>query len=106
MLVHVEDLRKGDLILHSTNGKFAMYRLLADPRVDPKGRHTHLGKPRYLTLRVSCKRETRVSTSSWGGKTYTHSYHTYACTKEDHNHKKYIDPNYKEFWVLEREEEY
>jgi len=104
MLAQVEDLRKGDLILYPSNGKFTMMRLLQDPRLDPQGRQTHLGKPRYVTLRVSCKRETKDVTYNWGGRTYTRKESKILCTAEDHNHKKYIDPNYREFWLLERED--
>lgn len=104
MLVTVEELRKGDLILYPSNGRLIMYRLLQDPRIDPKGRTTYHGNPKYLTIRVSCKREIKDVTYNWGGKPYVRKETKILCTKEDHNHKKYVDPNYKQFWIVEREE--
>lgn len=105
MLTKIEDLRKGDLVLFPSNGKFIMIKLLQDPRVDPnpKGWYVANGETSYKKIKVSCRRNVAKKTYTWGGRSYTREEYSYECTPENHNYVKWIDPHRKNFWILERE---
>jgi len=107
MLVHIQNLKKGDLLLFPSNGKFIMVIVLQYPRIDidsKTGQPIILrnGTDSYKRLRVSCKREVKIVPCMWGNTKHERKEIKFFCTSENHNYKRYIYVNGREFWLLER----
>ena len=108
MIVTIKDLKKGDLLLSPSNGRFIMIVVLQDPKIKM---NLKTGEPqlmwdnktvRYSNLRVSCNREVKLVPINWGGREHMRQEIIFNCTPDGHNFKKYIQPNHRDFWLLER----
>lgn len=93
MITKVEDLRKGDEILFPSNRNFIYYKVLADPKPHPK----YAG--RWKTIRCSCKRK-KVETWRKG---HYKSVRVFTTDVKEHNSIDYVNFNWKQPWLVKRE---
>ncbi len=114
MIVKVEDLKKGDEFLIAGSGAhFRYYKALEDATPsymkDANGnkvvRKDWRGRDKWKALR--CTTNCTVTEShytDYNMKVYTNRRYDYKCTPEGHNYKESINLNYKEIWLVKREQ--
>ena len=103
MLLTVENLRKDDLVLYAMGSKFIMARILKDPQVNlnpPKWRKADVVY--YKSVKMSMRREPVTTTHVYGENTYTRTVNVFILDSEGHNFTTYVNPNNKQFWLIER----
>ena len=97
MLVKVNELQEGDVVLVTTQSRLYIAKVLKIPQLR-KGSST-----RYRSVKVSVNADIQSYTRTYGGKQYTHQTTTLFCTKEGHNAVLYKDLQYRDLWLLERD---
>lgn len=96
--IMIEDLVVGDEILISSNGKFIRGKVMVFP-AKRKGSDSY----KAVKCQVGVTKKTR--SSIYGGKTYTYTYKTYIIDGSEYNETKFIDLNYKQLWLIKRNEQ-
>lgn len=96
--IQIEDLIVGDEILISSNGKFIRGKVMVRPakRKDSDS---------YKAVKCEIGVITKVKTSMYSGTTYTWKYKTYIIDGSEYNTTKFIDLNYKQLWLIKRNEQ-
>lgn len=106
MLVRVEDLKIGDEILVGFQGSFQYFKVLRQPAIG-KRVHWNTKVPMHSNVKVSTRQDIISTTRTrWDGTSYTvnkkHWVVEQDVTKHNLNLSKNL--NYKEMWLVKREE--
>ena len=95
MLIHVEDLKKGDEVLVTSNGRFRYLKLLRDMKINPK-----TGK--YSVVKCSTRMD--LVEHSWRNRNGNVIYdEVYTATADEHNHEISVNFRWKNIWLVKRE---
>ena len=95
--IMIEDLVVGDEILISSNGKFIRGKVTVRP-AKRKGSDSY----KAVKCQVGVTKKTR--TNNYSGTLYTWTYKTYIIDGSEYNETKFIDLNYKQLWLIKRNE--
>ena len=83
-----------------------MARVLKNAEVNPKPpKWRKADVVYYKNVRMSTRKEEITETHMWGDRTYVSKRKIYILTEQDHNTNYYVNPNGKDFWLIERREE-
>ena len=101
-LVELENLEVGDEIVISCQSHFKYLKVLVKPSLGKKT-HWNTGKLLYKSVKCSTRRDSVIKSYVRNGQTYTYTNNTWAFTPEDHNHTQYIDLEYKQLLLVNRD---
>lgn len=97
MLLKVNELQEGDVILVTSQSRLYIAKVLKTPQLRKDN------ATRYKSVKVSVNAEVQSYTPIYSGKQYTYKTTTLLCTKENHNTVLYKDLQYRDMWLLERD---
>ena len=94
MLIHVEDLKKGDEVLVPSNGQFRLYKVLAEPRLNPKTQ-------KHMAVKCSTYERHEEFVDS-RGRTHINTFYD-SLPPDQHNTTVSMNFRWKNMWLLYRE---
>lgn len=95
MLIHVEDLQKDDVILIPSSGTFRLYKVLAEPKMNPK-------TAKYSAVKCSTYVRHVESINPYSKRTMILTYYD-PLPPDQHNMTVSINFRWKNIWLLHRE---
>ena len=95
LIIDASQLKKGDEILVSAGGTFRYYKLLDEPRMNPKTK-------RISRIKCSTKMDV-VRTPGWRADTFYDIKKFEPVPPEFHNYTMSVDFRYRNVWLLYRE---
>jgi hypothetical protein len=103
-LIEVKDLEVGDEIIISCQSYFKYLRVLRKPSLSNKT-HWSTGRPLYKTVKCSTRREEKDVTYTRFGNSYTRTEKTWGFGPENHNYNQYIDLEYRQIILVNKNEQ-
>lgn len=102
-IVKVEDLNVGDNIIVSSNTKLKFMTVLKKPVIGkPKS-----WRPNDVNWKsVKCSIKVKITVLTYGSGTYTRNLKEYVPTFEDHDVNMYVNLNYKNILLIEKNDNY
>lgn len=101
MLIKVKDLQKGDEFL-TISGGFRYWKALEDPKPMAAKLQTAGRDIRYSGLKCSTRMVETPYQYKW--MPVSRMQKTYECTPFDHNHTERVNLNWKNIWLVRRDE--
>jgi hypothetical protein len=103
MEIDVTQLQMGDEFLYSVQGTIARAKVIR-PVVPKKVQPTHSpGKTFYKSVKCKVALKETSYTTNWNGNLRTWTRKEY-CASEDYTIEKFVDLNYRNIWLLKRED--
>ncbi len=96
--IMIEDLLVGDEILIPSNGKFIRGKVMNLP-----AKRKEMDSYKAVKCQIGVTEKTR--TYNYSGGPYTWTYKTYIMDGSEYNKTKFIDLNYKQLWLIKRNEQ-
>jgi len=102
-VIEIQDLEVGDEIMISCQAHFKYLRVVRAPRLSKIKVHWSTKQPMYENVRCTTRQELVTTTNTWNGTSYTRTHKEWKVTPEDHNLTTSVDLNYRQIWLVRRE---